>query len=72
MNTRQSTGLQRHLSWRKSRYSGSGGGNCVEIAEAAGEVAVRDSKNVKGGVVRLGPEAWAHFLPYAADRCPVR
>ena len=31
--------------WRKSRYSGSNGGNCVEVAgNLPGVVAVRDSK----------------------------
>ncbi len=32
--------------WRKSSYSGSNGGNCVEVAARSGNsLAVRDSKN---------------------------
>ncbi|MDR3081801.1 MAG: DUF397 domain-containing protein [Streptomyces sp.] len=68
MNKKQNTGHHGQLAWRKSSYSGSGGGNCVEVAETVGEVAVRDSKNVQGAAVHLGREAWAAFLLYAADR----
>ena len=34
--------------WRKSSYSGSGN-NCVEVAQAGGTSAVRDSKDPDGG-----------------------
>ncbi|MBO2466160.1 DUF397 domain-containing protein [Actinomadura violacea] len=37
--------------WRKSSYTGSNGGNCVELADAAGAVAVRDSKDPNGPVL---------------------
>jgi len=30
-------------SWRKSSYSGDNGGECVEVASAAGSVLVRDT-----------------------------
>ena len=37
------------LRWRKSSYSGNGGGNCVEVASNLPDgVAVRDSKNPDG------------------------
>ncbi|MGI5417406.1 DUF397 domain-containing protein [Actinomadura luteofluorescens] len=39
--------------WRKSSYTGSNGGNCVELADAAGAVAVRDSKDPDGPVLLL-------------------
>jgi hypothetical protein len=36
--------------WRKSTYSGSNGGNCVEVAaNLPGVVAVRDSKDGQFG-----------------------
>ncbi|CNF73929.1 Domain of uncharacterised function (DUF397) [Mycobacterium tuberculosis] len=35
-------------SWRKSTYSDSEGGNCVEVAGVASVVAVRDSKDPDG------------------------
>lgn len=37
------------MTWRKSSYSGSNGGNCVEVASALG--ALRDSKNPSGPVL---------------------
>ncbi|TDD21026.1 DUF397 domain-containing protein [Actinomadura sp. KC06] len=39
--------------WRRSTYSGPNGGNCVELADAAGVVAVRDSKDPDGPVLLL-------------------
>jgi hypothetical protein len=47
--------------WRKSTYSGANGGNCIEIAAAARTVAVRDSKDPKGPVLRFRPKDWQRF-----------
>jgi hypothetical protein len=49
--------------WRKSSYSGSGGGNCVEVA-CTGAVLIRDSKDPRGPVLAFGPKDWQRF----ADR----
>lgn len=45
-----------NVEWRKSSYSGSNGGDCVEVAEnrPTGTVPVRDSKNP---AVRSSPSA---------------
>lgn len=43
--------------WRKSSYSGSNGGDCVELADAVDGVAVRDSKDPDGPVLLLTPAA---------------
>ncbi|MGI5204606.1 DUF397 domain-containing protein [Spirillospora sp. CA-108201] len=43
----------RNKSWRRSSRSTSSGGNCVELADAAGAVAVRDSKDPTGPVLLL-------------------
>jgi len=52
--------------WRKSSYSGSNGGQCVEVASnLPAVVAVRDSKNPEGGALVLGRESWAEFLAAA-------
>ncbi|BCL16134.1 DUF397 domain-containing protein [Micromonospora sagamiensis] len=49
--------------WRKSRYSGSNGGNCVEVADnLPGLVAVRDSKDPAGPVLTFTPTAWRAFI----------
>jgi hypothetical protein len=48
--------------WRKSSYSGSNGGNCVEVAgNLAGVVAVRDSKDPAGPVLAFTPDDWRAF-----------
>lgn len=54
------------LRWFKSSHSGSGGGDCVEVAAGAGAVYVRDSK-VTGGepVLRVGRTEWAAFMALA-------
>jgi hypothetical protein len=49
-----------NLSWRKSSYSGNGGGNCVEVASGA-LVLVRDSQDRAGTVLRFPSAAWRKF-----------
>lgn len=48
----------------KSRYSGGDAGQeCVEVARnIPGTIAVRDSKDADGAILRLAPSAWAAFL----------
>ncbi|WP_432125867.1 DUF397 domain-containing protein [Streptomyces sp. bgisy082] len=49
--------------WRKSSYSGTNGGDCVEIADGLpGAVPVRDSKNPAGPALVMGAEAWQAFV----------
>lgn len=50
------------LSWRKSSYSDSHGGNCVEVAACLGAVHVRDSKDMRGPQLAFGAQQWATFL----------
>lgn len=48
--------------WRKSSYSGSNGGNCVEVAgHLPGVVAVRDSKDPGGPALAFTPGDWRAF-----------
>jgi hypothetical protein len=51
---------ERALTWRKSSYSGSNGGQCVEVA-APGPVLVRDTKDPRGAVLEFAPETWQKF-----------
>jgi Domain of unknown function (DUF397) len=52
-----------NIIWRKSSYSGSNGGNCVEVADSLpGVVAVRDSKDPGGPVLAFAPDAWRAFM----------
>jgi len=46
------------LSWRKSSRSGNNGGDCVEVADAARAVLVRDSKHRDGAVIAFSAGAW--------------
>ncbi|MET8691767.1 DUF397 domain-containing protein [Streptomyces bauhiniae] len=49
--------------WRKSSYSGSQGGSCVEVLDnyPAG-VPVRDSKVPAGPAVVVSPAGWSAFV----------
>jgi hypothetical protein len=51
-----------NVTWRKSSYSGSNGGNCVEVAALPGNVlAVRDSKNPDGPALTFSRAEWRTF-----------
>jgi hypothetical protein len=47
--------------WRKSSYSGSNGGNCIEVAAALDMIGVRDSKDQHGPVLAFGIQDWRRF-----------
>lgn len=52
--------------WRKSTRSSGNTGDCVEVADnLPGVVAVRDSKDSSGPVLRFGHEAWRAFVGLA-------
>jgi hypothetical protein len=56
--------------WRKSSYSSNPQGNCVEVARnMPGVVAVRDSKDPSGPVLRFTPEEWARLTERLKDGC---
>ena len=48
-------------SWRKSSYSSTPNGNCVEVSFGR-TVAVRDSKNPAGPILTVSEAAWRSFL----------
>ena len=57
-----------HADWRKSSYSGTNGGNCVEIARnLPGVVAVRDSKDPGGPALAFTPADWGAFTAGLKD-----
>ena len=47
--------------WRKSSYSDTGGGNCVEVGQAAG-VVVRDTTDRAGVALAFPASAWRTLL----------
>lgn len=54
----------------KSSYSGGDAGQeCVQVARnIPGTVAVRDSKDADGPILRLSAEAWVEFAAYVGMR----
>ncbi|MEV4675250.1 DUF397 domain-containing protein [Actinomadura sp. NPDC049382] len=47
--------------WRKSSHSDHSGGNCVEVADLAPMIGVRDSKDPDGPKLTFGVAAWSAF-----------
>ncbi|MFJ5718873.1 DUF397 domain-containing protein [Streptomyces sp. NPDC093149] len=58
--------MDTELTWFKSSYSTNDGPACVEVAETASTIHVRDSKNVPGPHLGFAPRAWAEFVTYAS------
>src|ERR1035441_10117798 len=54
--------------WRKPSYSGSNGGNCIEVQAASDAINVRDSKDAGGPKLAFGLEAWGAFAAQAKLR----
>ncbi|GAA2623117.1 DUF397 domain-containing protein [Actinomadura fulvescens] len=55
------------LKWRKSSYTTSNGGNCVELAGLDDAVAVRDSKDPYGPVILVRRAALRRAIREAAE-----
>jgi Domain of unknown function (DUF397) len=71
MNAKQVSGTPDTLRWFKSSYSGSGGGDCVEVAQTRDTVHVRDSKatsDTDAGVpmLQVSRSGWASLVAYVS------
>jgi hypothetical protein len=57
------------LPWHKSSYSGSQGGDCVEVATNFPAVHIRDTKTASpvSPVLHVAPAAWTAFLGLARE-----
>ncbi|MGW3800108.1 DUF397 domain-containing protein [Streptomyces clavifer] len=56
------------VSWRKSSYSNSDGGECVEVSDDfAPIVPVRDSKNPSGPALLFAVDRWSSFVSAVKD-----
>ncbi|WP_330316678.1 DUF397 domain-containing protein [Streptomyces platensis] len=65
-----STAAQRFsdgMNWFKSSYSGSAGGDCLEVATCPHAIRIRDSKNPGGPILTLSAAAWSAFLADVAN-----
>jgi hypothetical protein len=47
--------------WRKASYSATNG-NCIEVADAASAVIVRDTTDRDGVTLSIAADAWQTFL----------
>jgi Domain of unknown function (DUF397) len=56
------------LRWRKSSYSGNGGGSCIEVARQTTGVLVRDTKDRTGPMLQFLPAAWRTFADQVKGR----
>ncbi|WP_262059374.1 DUF397 domain-containing protein [Streptomyces sp. STR69] len=52
----------RRTIWRKSSYSGTNGGECVEVADRTPHIAVRDSKHPGGAVLTVSRRRFEDFI----------
>ncbi|QOC91181.1 DUF397 domain-containing protein [Micromonospora craniellae] len=55
------------LKWRKSSRSSASGSDCIEVAEVGGGLAVRDSRDPVGPVLRFERAAWSAFVTTLRD-----
>jgi hypothetical protein len=67
MNNAESSTAASDFAWFKSSYSGTEGGQCVEVAAGTAVVHVRDSKAAAGPVVTVSRESWAGFVGLASS-----
>ena len=49
------------IAWRKSSYSSSNGGACIEVAATSSTIAVRDSKKPSGATLDFSRNNWQAF-----------
>lgn len=57
------------IRWRKSSHSGGNGGECVEVADIAAAIGVRDSKDPDGPKLLVGRGEFAALVA-SLKRCP--
>ncbi|WP_225849071.1 DUF397 domain-containing protein [Streptomyces sp. HPF1205] len=68
MSTDQQTTQTADLAWFKSSYSGTNGGDCVEVATTPNAIYVRDSKTAGNGpILRVDRAQWAAFVAHTAS-----
>lgn len=53
-----------NLEWRKARRSANNGA-CVELAPAAGQILIRDSKDLDGPIIAYSEYSWRQFITVA-------
>ncbi len=60
------------MTWRKSTFSTTNGGACVEVARTpAAAIAVRDSQDPHGPVLAFTPADWQDFIGQIKSGRPI-
>ena len=54
--------------WRKSTYSGSNGGGCVEAGQRTATIVVRDSRLSDSPVLTFSADDWRRFTAQLEQR----
>ncbi|QFG24550.1 DUF397 domain-containing protein [Actinomadura sp. WMMB 499] len=54
-----------HVVWRKAKRSTAQGGDCVEVADLSGNVAVRDSRDPDGPMLVVRRDVFAALVAEA-------
>lgn len=67
MNTEEAANMTDDLPWHKSNYSGSSGGNCVEVATCHNTTYVRDSKDARSPILSVPHTQWTAFIEQLAE-----
>ncbi|MYQ98482.1 DUF397 domain-containing protein [Streptomyces sp. SID6139] len=67
MNNAEPSTVTSGLDWFKSSYSGTEGGDCVEVAAGTTAVHIRDSKATTGPLLTVSREAWTGFIGLASE-----
>jgi len=67
MSTDQTPRGPNDVVWVKSSYSGSNGGECIEVASVVSTIHVRDSKNPNGPKLSFAPSEWAAFVELTTE-----
>ncbi|MGP3756155.1 DUF397 domain-containing protein [Streptomyces sp. IBSNAI001] len=67
MSTDRHTDQSHDLAWFKSSYSGTSGGDCIEVAASATAVHVRDSKDATRAPFTVEVGSWSRFVGFVAQ-----
>ena len=54
--------MEQVRNWRKASYSGTNGGNCVEVGSSTKTVVVRDTTDRKGPHLLVRAGDWRSFI----------
>ncbi|MFR9758231.1 DUF397 domain-containing protein [Streptomyces sp. TR06-5] len=67
MSTEYASYRTDRLTWYKSSYSGTSGGDCVEVATVSATVHIRDSKDPSRGCLSVAQASWSTFIRQHSD-----